>query len=320
MRSAGASPTRSIRGPLLICVAAVILLLFVARGLQPRTGDGRPPLSAQVPTSITGANSDDSSNFGASVAEDIRHDGVITVTVHVGLYHEPGLARRDFARGDDPQNNLYWGALFGLDTHFANAAGWRRAYRDHGDGRRILARSVFHKRVEPSEHWIALGVEQPFDVFVLANAWNHSSVVETMEQPIREALCNESTTLTCESRALQFGAASAIVGYVGPNHMLEEYWDPLARLGGCRPHRRVGVFYACPRSAVVLHMPLIEAGLYPVLFTRSTIVPEAYVVDGILDALLIGDLDAGFVDSAATQYARYQKSVGIETARSLFVR
>lgn len=311
---------RTIRGPLLVFCGAIILLLFVVRGLQPQTGHVPPSLSARPPTAIGGALTNGLPDFDQSIADEIRKNGVITVTVHVGLYHQAGDSPRDFSKGDDPESNFYWGALFGIDTHFANAAGWRRAYRDRGDGRRILARSVFHKRVEPSEHWIERGVEKPFDVFVLANAWDHREVVSAMEQPIRAALCHETTTIECEGRSLGFDSKSVIVGYVGSNHMLEEYWDPLAQLGDCQPTRRVGVFYACPRSAVVLHMPLIDAGLYPVLFTRNTITPEAYVVDGIMEALMVGDLDAGFIDSAATQYARYQKGVGVESARNLFVR
>jgi hypothetical protein len=311
---------RTIRGPLLIFGGAIILLLFVVRGLQPQTGQSPPSLSARPATSIGAARTNGLPAFDQSIADEIRQKGFVTVTVHVGLFHHTDDSHREFARGDDPENNFYWGALFGFDTHFANAAGWRRAFRDRGEGRRILARSVFHKRVEPTEHWIDRGVENPFDIFVLANAWNHTEIVHAMEQPIRAALCRETTTIKCEGRSLGFDSDSVIVGYVGPNHMLEEYWDPLVQLGHCRPTRRIGVFYACPRSAVVLHMPLIDAGLYPVLFTRNTITPEAYVVDGILDALLIGDLDDGFIDSAATQYARYQKGIDIETARNLFVR
>ena len=310
---------QSIRVPILIFAGAVILLLFITRGLQPETGHGPPVLSARPAASVS-RTALGLPDLRDAIVRRIRDEGLITVTVHVGLYHTPGKSPSPHAAGDNPDRNLCWGALYGMDTHFANAAGWRRALRDDGDGQAVLARSVFHKKVTPTEHWTALGITDPFDVYVLACAWHHGAIVESMEQPIRAALCNDVSVVVVEGRALRFGSGSVIVGYIGPNHMLEEYWDPLANLGACRPVARVGVFYACPRSAVVLHMPLVNAGVYPVLFTRHAITPEAYVVDGILDALMVGDLGPGFVDSAAAQYARYQKGVTIESARHLFIR
>ncbi|MCB9854634.1 MAG: hypothetical protein H6818_03020 [Phycisphaerales bacterium] len=262
---------------------------------------------------------DELPSLAATIAADIQRQRYVSVTVQVGLFDRDASGTA-FADGDNPRTNLYWGALYGVDTHLPNSAGWRRAFRDDGIGNHIVARSVFQKRVTPSEHWIANGVTEPFDVFVLANAWRHDHLVEAMEQPIRDAICGNSTRIVIDGRPIEFGGASALVGYVGQNHMLDEYWDPLTRLEGCRLTRRIGIFYAAPFSAAALHRPLQETGLYSVLFTRNRITPEAYVIDGILDALIVGDLDDGFVDSAAAQYARYQKGVGIETARSLFIR
>lgn len=306
------------RTPVLILGGAVILLLFVVRGLQPESGRAPTPLTAQPSYALSPRARDEIPSLPATIAEDLRRQQVVTVTIHVGLF-DRDTAGRNYADGDDPRTNLYWGALFGVDTHFPNAAGWRRAHRDAGSGN-IVARSVFHKRAAPSEHWMALGVSEPFDIYVLACAWRHDHLIEAMEQPIREAICGEITKIDVDGRTVYFGGASALVGYVGQNHMRDEYWNPLAQLEGCRLSRRVGVFYIAPFSAAGLHVPLIETGLYPVLFTRNQITPEAYIIDGILDALIVGDFDQGFIDSAASQYARYQKGVGIETARSFFVR
>lgn len=309
----------TLRTPLLIFGGAVILLLFVIRGLQPEPGRHPTALTARPSYTLSEEAREKLPGFPESVAETLNRQGYVTVTVHVGLF-DRDQSGGAYADGDDPKTNLYWGALYGIDTHFPNAAKWIRTYRDRGTAHEIVARSVFRKRVSPSEHWTRLGVTRPFDVFVLANAWRHDHLVDAMEQPIREAICGDTTTLEIDGRPIEFGGASAIVGYVGQNHMRDEYWDPLARLDGCRVSRSVGIFYAAPFSAAGLHKPLMETGLYPVLFTRNQITPEAYIVDGILDALIVGDLGAGFVDSAASQYARYQKGVGIETARSFFIR
>lgn len=310
---------RTLRLPLLVVGGAIILLLFVVRGLQPEAGRAPTVLTAKPSYALSKTARDEMPSFPETVADRVRRQGYVTVSVHVGLYDRDNTGAV-YADGDDPQTNLYWGALYGIDTHFANAAHWRRVYRDGGTGQDVVARAVFQKHVTPSEHWVALGVTQPFDVYVLATAWRHKHLVEAMEQPLREAICGEITKLDINGRTIAFGGDSAIVGYVGQNHMRDEYWDPLAQLEGCQLSHPVGVFYAAPFSAAGLHRPLIETGLYPVLFTRNRITPEAYVVDGILEALIVGDFGQGFVDSAANQYARYQKGIGIETARSFFIR
>ncbi|HWL94944.1 MAG TPA: hypothetical protein VNT79_15600 [Phycisphaerae bacterium] len=248
-------------------------------------------------------------DFETALVESIHDRGYISVTAHVALYQESRSKKRRFADGKSAVDNMYWGALFGIDTHLGNAAGWRRAFQDQGGGSGAIRRSVFHKRVEPNEAWQARTVEQPFDVYVLAVAWQHSAVKEAMGQPLREALCGERTVLEIDGQSVEFGAGSALTGYIGQNAMLVEYWDAFAPLAFCpRPVRQLGVFYVAPRSALLLHRQTMEHGLYPVLFARESITPEAYLLDGMLNGLISGELGDGFVTRAAEEYVKYQKS------------
>ncbi len=307
-----------------LAISAVIVVIFVLRGFERDTGQPARQLthlSAEPSEALIGALRDDAAQFVPMLVDHIAARGYLTVTIHVALYegrNRPSVRR--FGDGTDAKRNLYWGAYYGIETHFANAAGWRRAYTDDGDGGHILRRVVFHRRATVSAAWRDLGVNEAFDVFVLANAWPSSRIVEATEQPIRDAICGEPVMLALDGQPLAFGGGSEIVGYVGQNHLLEEHWDVFARLGDCRPSRQTGVFFACPRSAVVLHREIIDRGLYPVLFTRTTVMPEAYLADGLLQALLSGELGDGFLSAAAAEDARYQKSVTAEQAARMFVR
>ena len=310
-----------------LAVLSVIVSLFVLRGLEKDDASARKStrLSAKPSKALTDSLStalkSSAVDFESLVVESIHRRGYVTATVHVALLDR----RREndagaFSDGRNPATNMYWGALFGMETHFANAAGWRRAYTDNGDGERILRRVVFHQRVSPTPHWRERGVGRAFDLYVLANAWPYSRIVEAMGRPIREAVCGEANTIDVDGSTLVFGGDSALVGYVGQNHMLEGYWDPFAGLEGCAPTQQVGIFYICSRSAVVLHAPIVERGLYSVLFTRSTVTPEAYLVDGMFKALLSGELGDGFISRAASEYSRYQKSVSFPRAKSMLIR
>ena len=311
--------------PLFVAGASMaIVSLFVLRGLQEEPGveHTQTSLFAKPSGALKAALRPDAPPFEAALVEEILNRGYLSVTAHVALMdrNRPGAAR-SFNDGNDPHSNMFFGALFGMETHFANAAGWRRVLTDaDGDGRHIMRRVVFHRRAAVTPSWQARGITEGFDVYVLANAWPSSRIVEAMEQPLRDALCGEPVTLQVDDREVQFGGGSMLVGYVGQNHMLEEYWDPFAQLSGCTAMRQVGVFYACPRSAVVLHQATIDRGLYSVLFTRAAATPEAYLVDGMLKGLLSGELGDAFVTYAAGEYARYQKSVSPNLARSMLMR
>ncbi len=312
-----------------LSIFAVIVALFVLRALEEAGGTfGQvrltSPPSPLLEEALRARVQPDALGLEAALVESILTRRYITVTVHVALLDRPsGRAGAALGDGSNPKHNMHWGALFGMETHFANAAGWRRAYTDDGDGRGIVRRVVFHRTAAPTTAWQARGVTSAFDVFVLANAWPSDWIVDAMEQPLRDALCGEPVRLRvdgAEPEVLEFGGASLVVGYVGRNHMLEEYWDPFAQIGHCDARRQVGVFYACSRSAVVLHAPVVEHGLYSILFTRSTITTEAYVVDGMLMALLSGELGDAFLSAAAAEYARYQKSVSYGRALSMLFR
>jgi len=305
-----------------LAASGLIVAVFLLRGLQKESPDQpQTSLSASPSPALSSALRPGAPDFETSLVDMIHQHGYLTATVHVALFDQHRAGRpRPLADGNNPKTNLYWGALFGIETHFANAAGWRRAYTDNGDGAGIIRRVVFQRRAEPTVAWRARGVTKSFDVYVLANAWPSSRIVDSMEQPLRDALCGEVVALPVDGRTLQFAGASAVVGYVGQNHMLDEYWDPFAALGDCSSERQVGVFYLCPRSAVVLHKPVVNHGLYSVLFTRSAVTPEAYLVDGMFKALLSGELGDGFVADAAAEYARYQKSVSFRRAESMLIR
>jgi hypothetical protein len=316
---------RRLLGNRLVIAAAVIFVVagvFLWRGLRaPSSGDSLARLSAAPSEELNEAVNPHRLPFVASVVQAIRQNGWASVTVHVALADRRTDGKPTKAgNGDDPTANLYWGARHGVEAHLIKSGGWRRVYVDAGDNRRVLRRVVLQRRVEPTEAWRARGITEPFDLYVLANAWRGGEIVAAMEQPLRDAFAAKPLELSVEGCKVRFGAGSVIVGYLGLNRMLDSYWDPFVGLDPGTATRQTGVFYICSRSAVVLHSPVVQHGLYPVLFAREPIVPEAYLLDGLLNALRKGDLDEGFLTSAAGEYARFQKSVSAQRAEEMLYR
>ncbi len=301
-------------------MAAGVYLAWRKPPLQPEAA-AHVPLAAVSRPAAPALSQPTPDAFADFLAGSIRQDGALTATIHVGLAdasRERVPAR--FGDGNDPAGNYYWGALYGLENHLLNAAGWRRAYRDGGDGVRTLRRTVFHRRFVPSPVWQRRGISDSFDIYVLAVAWRAGEVATAIRQPLRDALNGEPIVLHIDGAARAFGSGSDLTGYFGLNPLTDQYMDPLEGLDG-KPNRGpVGVFYICAMSGVYFYPAVQEKGLYPLLFTRRPLVTEAYIVAGLLEGLASGHVDDGLIEAAATAYAAHQKTVTAGQARSLFYR
>jgi len=301
-------------------MAAVILLARQGPPLPP-DAVSHVPLAAVSRPAAPALSEPTPAAFAEFLTASIHRDGALTATIHVGLA-DAGRERISarFGNGNDPSENYYWGALYGLENYLVNAAGWRRAYRDGGDGVRILRRTVFHRRIAPNTIWRQRGVSDPFDIYVLALAWRADEVVAAIQEPLRDALAGEQLVLHIDGQARAFGSGSGVTGYFGPNPLTERYADPLEGIVDAASRGPVGVFYICAMSGVYFHPAVREKGLYPLLFTRRPLVTEAYIVAGLLEGLASGHVDDGLIDAAAAAYAARQKTVTMGQARSLFYR
>src|SRR5499426_1218032 len=79
-------------------------------------------------------------------AEDIRNPGrVIHVIVALCDNQYQGIVPvpARIGNGDDPSNNLYWGARFGVKTYFKRAGDWRLVAEERNPRAEILERLVF---------------------------------------------------------------------------------------------------------------------------------------------------------------------------------
>ncbi len=325
-RSGGASRLLPAAGFIGGVFLFLVLVVFQERSGADRRDPGAagttvpPPLSAQPSKALRAAVVGEPVDFESAIAAGIRGEGWVSVSLHVALY-EDGRRGRKLGDGASPASNMYWGALFGVDNFLVNEAGWTRIHSDEGNGRSIVRRSIFRKTVEPTAAWVERGIEEPFDLFVLAQAWPHARIREAMTQPIREAMCGDRTLFDVDGRKVSFGAGSAMVGYLGQNQMLTDYWDPFAMLDDCPPRpTQIGVFYLAPRSGVLMHRPVVDHGLYSVLFAREIITPEAYIFNGMMNALISGELGDDFMSEAAAAYTRYQKSLTLTQAQLVLYR
>ena len=204
--------------------------------------------------------------------------------------------------GDDADRNLYWGARFGLRTHFKASPEWQLVSSARDPSPKVLERLVYrHKRS---------------DAYMVADAYRGAEIRQATADFLNAASGNTNPTVEIQGKTygLSKGAAAHLVAYVGHDGLMD---FQLAYMPKRRDDvRRDAVILACI-SKKYFAPSLKESGANPLLWTTNLMAPEAYVLKAALDGWLLGEDGERVRERAAKAYDIYQ-SCGIKSARALF--
>ncbi len=204
--------------------------------------------------------------------------------------------------GEDPARNLYWGARFGVKTHFGASREWRAVSAVQNPAPKILERVVFKHRTR--------------DAYLVADAYRGAEIAQATADFLNVASGNLNPTFEDGGKTygLGRGAAAHLVAYVGHDGLMDFRLPALpARRDDVR---RDAVILACI-SKRYFAPALRETGANPLLWTTNLMAPEAYVLKAALDGWLAGEDGEQVRQRAAKAYNTYQ-NCGLRAAQKLF--
>jgi hypothetical protein len=208
---------------------------------------------------------------------DNAHQGIVKVPAALG-------------NGQDPANNLYWGAAYGVKTFFAKSPHWAPVPSPVMPERDAVLEICAFRSKGPSR------------------------TVQVVAYAYAGARMKEALTDFLEAAAGKDGDLVDLVCFVGHNGLmdmqLESYPSPM---GEKRP---AAVVLACKSRSYFLE-PLRKAGAQPLVTTTGFMAPEAYTLDAILRSWAAGDPAEAICRNAADAYAEYQKC-SVRAAERLF--
>lgn len=217
------------------------------------------------------------------------HQGIVPVAPALG-------------NGDDADRNLYWGARFGVRTHFNASREWQLVSDVRDPSPKVLERLVYKHRTQ--------------DAYLVADAYRGSEIRQATADFLNAASGNTNPTVEVAGHTygLSKGAAAHLLAYVGHDGLMdfELTYMPKQR----DDLRRDAVILACI-SKKYFAPPLKESGANPLLWTTNLMAPEAYVLKAALDGWLVNEDGERVRERAAKAYNTYQ-SCGINSARALF--
>jgi hypothetical protein len=233
-----------------------------------------------------------------------------TVHVYVALCDNDhqGIVpvRAELGNGDDPNNNLYWGAQFGVRQFFEKSTDWARVSVVRPVSDVILERCVFEHRNT--------------GVYLIADAYRGREIKAAVEDFLYASAGAKGDTLDItvgpgqRRLRLPLGGDADLLAYIGHDGLMD-FSLPAYPTHADEKVRRV-IVLACV-SKDFFSPALREAGAYPLLWTTGLMAPEAYTLKGALDGWIVGETDEEIRGRAARTYADYQKCSLAAAARLL---
>lgn len=224
---------------------------------------------------------------------DNRNQGIVPVLERLG-------------NGQDPANNLYWGAAYGVKTFFRRSPHWQPAVIAPAGGESELRdRAAFVLPGEPpvilvAEAYDGAHMEAALRDFFGAAAGRHDAHFEIL--------------VDGDPRIIKAGGESDLVAFVGHNGLM----DDDVELPEPRDHDKpYGAIVLACKSAPYFEDRLRGLGCRLFVSTTGFMAPEAYTLDAIVRSWAAGESAKALRHAAAEAYARYQRC-SIVAAERLF--
>ena len=278
----------------------------IGRGTQEESGLFRFPITGhyrvKVPASIVSRRPASASAVRATASGSSATAKTIHVFVALCDNENQGIVPvpASLGNGEDPKNNLYWGAMYGTKSFLKRSGSWM--YLGEKDAATIhgMKRIVFKHATK--------------NAYLVADAYRGRSIKQTVMDFLRAAGGNDGGALKIDDAMLGLNGNASLVVYVGHNGLMDVDVEKQKRapLG-----RAVSSMVLACKSEPYFRSRLEALGSTPVLLTTGFMAPEAYTLDAAVCAWLSDDSGEMIREQAAVAYNKYQKC-GMNGARNLF--
>ena len=218
---------------------------------------------------------------------DNKYQGIVPVPARIG-------------NGDDPTNNLYWGARFGVKSFFKREGDWKLIAETPNPHAAILERLVFKHQTK--------------NVYLVADAYRGREIKRSVADFFEFSAGGAAETIKANSIELQAAGGADLVAYIGHDGLMDFSLDSHPQKTDDR--QRDAVMLAC-LSKRYFAEPLRKTGARPLLWTTGLMAPEAYVLKAVIDGWVLNENGEGIRRRAATAYHQYQRC-GMNAASRLF--
>ncbi len=240
-------------------------------------------------------------NLGYSQPE----DQIRTIHVFVALCDNlnQGIVPvpKKLGNGQDPKNNLYWGAMYGVKSYFKRSKDWVLMSLTKNPEPHVLERVLFKHATT--------------NAYLLADAYDGKYIKNTTKDFIEATAGRNGITIINGKQELKFGGNSDLLAYIGHDGLME--FDVEGDFKPINQTKRDAIILACI-SKDYFKPYLEQTKANPLVWSTGLMSPEAYTLKWALDGWALKETDLEIRERAAKAYHHYQKC-GIRGAKRLLV-
>ncbi len=217
---------------------------------------------------------------------------------HQGIVPVP----KTLGDGMNPRSNLYWGALYGIKTHFKKSKDWIFLESIPNPSADVLERVIFKKKYKAGH-----------EVLLIADAYRGDRMKACLQDFFASTAGIKTEALSIENKEVGLFSKADLIGFNGHNGLMDVAVDI--------PKKENETFQDAAIIGCISYdyfiEPLQKSGAYPLITTTGLMAPEAYVFEGILNSWGALQEEKAVHSHAARAYHQYQKC-GIGGATNLF--
>lgn len=208
---------------------------------------------------------------------------------------------KELGNGQDPRTNLYWGALYGVKTHFKKSKDW------------IFVKEIKSKKAKILER--VLFKHNDSDVYLLAEAYDGKHINTTINNYLESLAGNHKVRIKHDNQELGFAKDAELLAYIGHNGLME--FSAEGNFNNITEQKKDAIILACySKSYFSSHLENINAN--PLVWSTGLMSPEAYTLAWALEGWVQNESDDQIRERAAKAYNHYQKC-GLNGAKRLLV-
>ena len=220
---------------------------------------------------------------------DNKYQGIVPVPATIG-------------NGQDPKNNLYWGAAYGVKTFFSKKSKeWELISVVSNPAEYILERLLFKHRSK--------------NVFLLADAYDGQYIRQTTIDFLFASSGNKESVMESKGKKIYFGGASNLIAYVGHDGLMD--FSINQNFGRSNDKNREAIILAC-YSKRFFSPHLKQTGASPLVWSTGLMAPEAYILHDAINAWVEKRPASEIRLAAAKAYSKYQRCT-LKAAQGLLV-
>lgn len=203
--------------------------------------------------------------------------------------------------GQDPNNNLYWGAAAGVKTFFKRSTEWTLIETIKKPSEIVLERAVFKHKKE--------------NVYLIADAYDGAAIKQCTADFFSAGAGKEKKVVNVGQQQIGTNGNAQLIAYVGHDGLMDFSLESYSLRQDTL--KRDAIMLACI-SKSYFKKGVQLAGMNPVIWSTGLMSPEAYTLKAAIDGWIIGETNAQIRERAAAAYNQYQHC-GMKGARNLLV-